>query len=386
MRRLAATLTVIELFGAALGAQRGPAKVELPSIAPLVLSAILDAYAAGHFDDAVGQISRAGDTVGRNLRRHWPVEAAAWIAADPSPQAERRLAAAALALETEHIRVERGEWGTTTRSSCGGPCVLDWAQAQLVERGAPDAAERAWYLAAASLVGGVRDWRYLERPANPRADPPIQAGLMDRAVDRVPADAAVRLEQALAAVSRFSVTTDGDRSSASPLPPALANRGFALALSRPSSREAAQAMMAALVDDPIVGAEARVRLGYLLWTTGDDAAADAQLSRAAADTSDADLRYLAEFLGGWTAMTRGDSAAAVPHLEAAIAARPDSQSAAVALSALALQRGDAMRADALARAALDGRPGDVDPWRAFLYGHYPRWPQLLAELRRQVHP
>ncbi len=389
MRRqsFAAAVALVVVAVAPLAGQRRPSKVEVPPIAPLDLPAILDTYAAGHFDDAIGQISRAGDTVGRALRQHWSVGGAAWIAADPDHRAQRRLAAAALALENEHLRVERGDWSVSTGSpACAGACALDWAQRQLVDRGDPDPAERAWYLAAAALVGGDRDWRYLERPANSRAQPPILAGLMDRAVDRLPGDAPLQLEQALAAASRFSVTTDGDRSSTNALPPGLMSRFPALATARPSSRDAAEAMLARLVDDPVVGAEARVRLGYLLWAIGDDAAADEQFAHAAAGAMDADLRYLAEFLRGWTAMTRGDGPAAVPHLEAALAARPDSQSAGVALSALMLQRGDAVRADAMARAALHGRPDDVDPWRAFLYGHYPQWPQRLSELRKQVHP
>ena len=59
---------------------------------------------------------------------------------------------------------------------CAAPCVLDWAHAQLVERGDPDRAERAWYLAAAALAGGVRDWRYLQRPVDPARPRRADAG------------------------------------------------------------------------------------------------------------------------------------------------------------------------------------------------------------------
>lgn len=99
------------------------------------------------------------------------------------------------------------------------------------------------------------------------------------------------------------------------------------------------------------------------------------------------MRYLAQFLLGWIAIKRGDGAAAIPRLEAALAARPGSQSAALALASLELQRGDADKAHRIAQGSLnDAQPSAVDPWRLFLYGHHPRWPALRAELRREIKP
>jgi tetratricopeptide (TPR) repeat protein len=355
------------------------------------MARLLEAYGSGQFDEAVQAVAKAGDSVGKNLRAHWSLDALPWVDADPASRVHRLLVAAAFALETENIRVERGEWGTTTTEvRCQGTCVLDWAQARLGERGPADSAEHAWYLAAAALAGGVRDWRYLQRPANPRAQPPILAGLMDRALERFPDDPRVRLEQALAAVGRFAVTIDGERDSSAPLPGVVINingmRGGTLSAPRPTARDQAATMLAALVDDPVVGVEARIRLGYLQWAIADNESARASLTRAAADAKETDDRYLAEFLLGWIAMQAGDAAAAVPHLDAALAARPDSQSAAVALSALTLQQGDATRAYELAQSSLDKRPTDVDPWRLMLYAHHPRLPGLIAQLRKQVRP
>ena len=122
------------------------------------------------------------------------------------------------------------------------------------------------------------------------------------------------------------------------------------------------------------------------WALERDEAAQDELTKAADRTGDADVRYLAQFLLGWIAIARGDGAAAIPRLEAALAARPASQSAALALASLELQRGDAGKAHDLARASLDQRRADVDPWRLFLYGHHPHWPARLAELRRAVKP
>ena len=131
-------------------------------------------------------MARAGDEVGRHLRRHWDVTARQWIDADPAQRPRRMLVAAAFALETEHIRAERGDWRMTDDPPCAAACVLDWAQLRLVERGAPDEAERTWLLAAAALAGGVRDWRYLQRPVEPARASRVLPGLMDRGLLAIP--------------------------------------------------------------------------------------------------------------------------------------------------------------------------------------------------------
>jgi tetratricopeptide (TPR) repeat protein len=365
--------------------QQKKTEIPLPPIAPLDLRHTLDLYAAGRFDEAVQAVVRAGDEVGRNLRRHWPVTGRAWIDAEPDTQPQRLLAAAAFALETENLRAERGDWRVSDNPPCAAACVLDWAQLQLIERGTPDRAERAWHLAAAALAGGVRDWRYLQRPADPVRAARAPSGLIDRALIRFPSDPALRLEQALAAASRFNVIgEDGAAAATVPLnsiPPSVRERLGLLAV-RENAQVAAD-MLAALAEDPDVGVEARTRLGYLYWTQGSHEASRAQLTAAISRARDPETRYLASFLLGWTLAARGESAAAIRHLEAALEARPGSQSAAVLLAALGLQGGDAAKADAIARASFE-RKTDLDPWRLFLYGHHPRLSELIAALRREV--
>lgn len=390
MPRRACALLLLVLVTATSGtAQKKKADVPPPPIGPLNLARLLDLYADGRFDDAVTAVARAGDEIGRNLRRHWSVTAREWIDADPARRPQRILAAAALALETEYMRAERGDWRVTHGDPpCAASCVLDWAQLQLVQRGAPDRAERAWYLAAAALAGGVRDWRYLQRTVDPERSPRLIPGLMERALARFPNDPSLQLDRAIAAASRFNIMIDGARRAPSiPLPPALLTGPGGLSITSLGLDPAtAVDLLAPLVDDPLVGAEARVRLGYLNWAYRRDEAARAELGKAAQGAADADLRYLAHFLLGRIAISRGDSAGAIAHLEAALAARPGSQSAAVALAALELQRGNADKSHAIARASLDQPGAAVDPWRLFLYGHHPRWPRLLAELRREIAP
>ncbi len=390
MPRSACAFVLLILFSATPGAdQKAPGKIHLPPIAPLDLPRLLDLYADGRFDEAVKSVAQAGDQIGRHLRRHWDVTARQWIDADPAHRPERILAAAALALETEHVRAERGDWRVWDGDHlCAAACVLDWAQLQLVQRGAPDQAERAWYLAAAALAGGVRDWRYLQRPVTPARAAQVMPALMDRALARFPGDPLLRLEQALASAGRFNVIVDGGRLAPGiPLPLSILTGRSGLSVAALGlDPEAAAVMLAALVEDPLVGPEARLRLGYLYWTLQRDAAARDELTKAAERTGDADVRYLAQFLLGWIAIRRGDGAGAISPLQAALADRPGSQSPALALASLALQRGDADTAHEIARASLDRRRSDVDPWRLFLYGHHPRWLPLVAELRRAVKP
>ena len=366
--------------------QQKTKEIPLRPITGLDLGRTLDLYAAGRFDDAVKTVARAGDEVGRNLRRHWPVTGQAWIDADPTSRPRRLLVAAALALETENLRAERGDWGNTDDPPCAAPCVLDWAQAQLAERGTPDRAERAWYLAAGALAGGVRDWRYLQRQSVVRTSR-ATLGLMDRALARFPSDPALRLEQALAAASRFNTIREDGVAAAeiqiNTLPPFLRDRIGIMGVGE--GARAAADLLAALAEDPEVGVEARTRLGYLYWTQRNHQASRAELTAAASRATAPDERFLANFLLGWTLTGRGESEAAIRHLEAALEARPGSQSAAALLAALELQRGDADKADAITRAAFE-RKDDLDPWRLFLYGHHPRLPALIAALRREVTP
>ena len=114
------------------------------------------------------------------------------------------------------------------------------------------------------------------------------------------------------------------------------------------------------------------------------AEADAAWKAAAQQATSADLEYLANFLLGWTAMLRGDDKQAVPALTSALEARPDSQSATVALASLEFRAGAAEQAYTRAQASLTAKPQDDDPWRLFLYGHHPQLPSLITQLRQQV--
>jgi hypothetical protein len=367
------------------------ALAERPSAEPERLPGLLTAYAAGRFDEAIRTVERGGDAGAEALGLEWGA-ARPWIAAAPDDRRRRYLVVAAFALETERLRAERNDWSAHRDDDCKGRCVLDWAAHLMLERGEPDDAERLWWQAAVALVGGVRDWGFLVSPLDPRQPFGLGSGILSIALKRFPDDPRFRLDRAIAVASRFSVTTDGERrSAASPLTAALANFPTALGTLESQTRPQRQVVLAATVGelsqlsaDPVVGVEARVRLGYLRWATGHDEEARGELAAAAAAATEADLRYLAYFLVGMEALGRKDVAAAASAFGTALDARPHSESASLALAALALQRGEAERAYALAREPFADRPGDVDPWRQFLYGRFPQLPALIGQLRAGI--
>jgi len=385
----------------------------------LILTPLLDDYSAGRFDAAMRAVSNADDETVFRLLADLPTHGRRWIDATPEDRRRRLLVAASLVVEVEHVLIERGFW-TMSWSADGldlcellakvgsdgrgtvNQCLLNWAYALLTERGFGDGGEHAWVLAAAALIEGVHDWRFLHVPpgANPRdfvvqirrdglggSMPdrflPAVRGLVDRALERFPDDPVLKFHEALAVASRFNVTIEGMRFPSDPMTNLnLVNPGIVRLAAPP--REDAVGMLAALRTDPTIGAEARLRLGYVLWATGNDSESRTELEAAVTATADPDLRYLARFLLGWTAMTRDDFTEAKRQLALALEIRPDSQSAALALATLHLKEGEATRAYDLADASFAKRPNDDDPWRLFLDGHHPYLPALIAQLRSKT--
>ena len=392
MIRRVCALALIVASGAVLSAaQRAPDQkkpIPLRPIAPLDLPRTLDLYAAGHFDEAVQAVAKAGDEAGRNLRRHWAVTGAAWIDAEPGQRPKRLLAAAALALETEGIRAERGDWRLTEDPPCAAACVLDWAQVRLVERGAADAAERAWYLAAAALAGGVRDSRYLHRPvdvtraarAAARADGPgaraipRRSGASSRAGDgrgrpihsphrrRHAAPGPPRHRRACAAARSWVARDASPRTT----PPRCSPRSSTI---RPSAPRRA------------------LRLGYLHWAAGDDEAARAALSDGGRQGCRSPTRAISRSF----CLAGSSSGAATRRRRCTrsgrrLTTRPGSQSAAMPARRWRCSAATPTGARPSRSVGADERRGDLDPWRQFLYGHHPHWPRSSRASRRGGEP
>ena len=354
------------------------------------IGTLLDRYAAGQFDEAVNPVIAATRHQARTLRSALVSTGHRWIHAEPDDLRHRILAAAAFALEFEAIRAEKGDWEQGTEF-CTGRCGIEWACTILRARGAADDAERVWHRASFALAGGVRDWSFLITPLTPPTPRTRLSGHVLHTLARIPDDPHARLARAVATASRNIVAEEMDaprpdeRASEVPTLPPLRPFVAELVASRAqTSLVYAQQQFIALLEDPAVGPEARMRLGYLLWRAGQHEQALAAELGAAGATTDANLRYLAYFIAGLTSQSAGSLPEAEALYAKALEARPESQSATIALAALQYFRGDAGSAYDAIEASRTGRPRDDDPWRLFLYGDYPQLGARIADVRKTV--
>jgi tetratricopeptide (TPR) repeat protein len=374
--------------GAAVLLSAGPA-AQSPAV---TVPALLDAYAAGRFDEALAPVRSATKERTSALRQELIIGGAPWVDASPPESRRRALAAAAFTLEAETIAAEQGRWrDLDSPLNCGGRCALEWACTVLRTHGEADEAEHIWYAATVALAGGVRDWTFLVPPIQMTTSRrPRDPGHVAHALGRVPGDARIRLAGAVAVGARFQVGVEmeaprqGRRTEPAPEDNTIELVLPLVATSMGVSVESAMQQLMDLAGDPVVGAEARLRLGYLLWRRGGYTEALRESRAAAAAAQEDDVRYLANFVASQAAQTLGDLAQAESLLEAALAARPHSQSAALALAALQMLRGDGDAAYTLVEGTRANRPTDDDPWRMFLYGDFTRLPGLLQRLRAAV--
>jgi tetratricopeptide (TPR) repeat protein len=357
------------------------------------LPAALDAYARGAFADALEPARRLPPDRMTDLGLPILQAGRLWMDRVPEDAPRRALIAAAFALEIQHVRAERGGWTRADgRPPCTGACVLEWACALLQSRGAPDAAERTWLLASVALAGGVRDWAFLHAPLSPPGPRTQIRGHLIHALARFPDEPRFRLARAVAIASRLGVLPEMEAPREGEMTgPAPAFELSRVVLSnlvitdpRVSQMDFARQQLTALLDDPAVGPEARLRLAYLGYRARAYPDARALAQEAAATASDPDVTYSARYLAAQAAQALGDLRGAEALLSSALEIRPYSQSATLALAALRYRRGDAEPAYALVESAFRERPTDDDPWRMFLYGDYPRLASLVAELRRHI--
>jgi tetratricopeptide (TPR) repeat protein len=355
------------------------------------VNALLDLYARGDYDAAWKMAGETTRPQARALRSSLVSTGHSWVHAVPEDLPHRILAAAAFALEFEAMRAEKGEWGTFDGDQCAGRCAIEWACTILRARGDADDAERRWHRATFALVGGVRDWTFLLTPLTaptPRSRVTVTGHVL-HALSRLPADPHARLAKAIAIASRHLVSDEmdaprpGERTHAA-MPAFMPVSAPVLSSRVQVQFEYAKQQLAEVVGDPVVGPEARMRLGYLHWRSGQYEESIMAEKLAADATTDVSLRYNAYFIAAQAAQAAGDLTLAEVWYLKALDTRPASQSATLGLAALLFLRGDAGPAyDAIERSRVE-RPKDDDPWRLFLYGDYPRLPELIGQLRKSV--
>lgn len=135
-------------------------------------------------------------------------------------------------------------------------------------------------------------------------------------------------------------------------------------------------------------AEARLRLGRVLWRLQKADEARACFEKILSKAGEASVQYLAHLFLGRVLEGRGDLSGAEEHYRVALSIEPDSGPAAVALSQVRFLRGDTESAREILATGLDAarRRRSFDPWVPYLIIQTPLGEQILAGLRQGLRP
>jgi Ca-activated chloride channel homolog len=301
-----------------------------------------------------------------NLRKTAP----AWILADPSQQARRRLAMATYALDLINANPFVVADGPTMRvadptlremagdslSALASPSasdVVEWACSVLRE-GRPLPAERTWHVAAIAVLERFRGQSALESH-------------IAHAENRFPNDP----EWALArAVSQELQTWPDRRDEAEYRPPS------GLTASRIAARFENAARFAATRQ------EAHLRWGYFELRRG---RADAALTHfgQVGEHGDAVLRYWLHLFKGRALERLGRLDEAIASYRLAFSDVPYAQSATTALAVALVANHQAGEAAALTNRMLSVQP-PLDPWSFYTFPATRFWQTLMSRLREAV--
>lgn len=268
-----------------------------------------------------------------------------WMLAKGAGEANRRrLIAASFALD-----VAGAEFDSQARAVAP---LVEWGCEQIRKR-LPSDAERQWHIAAMALLEGLGDLQAVEAH-------------LAHVTPRFPDEPRWRQARTWLVDSRTLNVHPRQ-------PVAAARVAFPAALA---------AQYQELTAVPELAADAWTRIGYLHFLAGAHADARAAFARAVASGSaNADTRYLTHLFSAWIAERDRARDDAVRELRAALEAAPSGQTAAVWLAVTYQLAG--LSADAQVTAARGLSPMDVgDPWRSFYGGDMPRWPMLIAAVRK----
>jgi tetratricopeptide (TPR) repeat protein len=334
------------------------AQVEVRPPMPAALE-LLDRYSRGDHAGVMLALATVHDV--EALTRAIQSNGLRWTAGiGPDQEPRRRLVAAALALEFAHSRLET-DW-RSVRS------LVEWG-CDLLRKGPPTEGERHWHLAALAVAGGALDDGLLFKPGK----------WFDRTFDHLAhAEARFPGEPRILLARRFAVRASAGVGSLTlfTLEPRLDRPEF-----EPRDRQVEIRGLRSLADDPEVGAEAVLRIGYLALVGLRFEEALTSFDSAAQLSSDPYVVYLARFLSGRTLERMGRLGEAERAYGHAVQAVPRAQAAVLAYSALLIRAGRTTDAHRLAAAAFEDGPAPPDPWRLFPMGDYYRWPRAIEQLR-----
>lgn len=358
-------------------------QVPARSTSPRALWEVLNLYAAGQFEAAVGRAMRLGFD---------PVQADAWIANGPrTSQEQRRMVAAVCALDL------------AARRPFLLPRLAPWARTLW---GAGDAGpwESIWLRASVAVAEGFGLWTFLlEDGPEPSPLPPARRGApapppkprpvahLRFARQRLGDDPYVAMAEVVGAEFVTSPAIVGAASRVRGRQPGSDKLGGDLVDREVLERagavtllEAAAATAERLTVVSPLSAEAFVRLGYLRLRLGDTDAALRNFDQASERTTSRDLRYLARLYTGLTLdrLNRVEEAAA--SYRAALDLVPQARSATTLLVALLVRAGRLEESEGVATAFIEAGQAADDPWRDYFLGDYPSAQDLIARLRTAV--
>jgi tetratricopeptide (TPR) repeat protein len=219
----------------------------------------------------------------------------------------------------------------------------------------PDDFEAEWMYAALTMLQGV---------IRPAAVEP----LIERTMARFPHDPRFVLLRAINSEQR---SLPGTRLTVYEMPGAP----------RPAIAEIVRQQYLEAIAFPSIAGEARIRLSWMLYRTGNHDEALSQLMQAgAAPLPDTELRYLQQLFLGHVFGAKGDQEHSIAAYRAAAAILPGAQAARVGLMNTLLLRGERVEAEALAEFIQTTRDQSQDPWWSYWQGQYRMHPQAMRRL------
>jgi len=347
----------------------GPSGAPAPS-----LPALIESYASGAYDDAIRQI--ATEDVGR-WRVSFVRDVPGWIRSEPDRMEARRAAAASFLLEASQARLE-SDWGRLAD-------LIEFTCADLRAGRPPSEFELAWHRASIALAGRARArlWLLGEFAVLPHQTPvrrpqttpeKMNPKHLLHALERFPDDPQLQLARIVAWTwGRDNEPTRNEPAFFDDFPPSSARAN--------APREAIRALEA-LVENPVVGTEAYVRIAQMEIVAKHPESA-LRAARHAELATSAAVRYLALYLSARAleALDRPDEA--VVKYKAALSVVPRADSATLGLASLQFVRDDRANALGLIRQTFD-QPSVLDPARLIGYGSFLHWTRLRDAMRAQL--
>jgi hypothetical protein len=219
----------------------------------------------------------------------------------------------------------------------------------------PDDFEAEWAYAALTMLQGVIQ--------------PVAVGpFIERTMERFPHDPRFVLLRAINSEQR---SLPGTRLTIYEAPGAP----------RPAITEVVREQYLQAIQLSSVSAEARIRLAWMLYRSGNPNEALSQLMQAgAAPLPDTGLRYLQQLFLGHVFSAIGDHDRSIAAYRAAASIVPGAQSARVGLMNALLLRGERPEAEALAEHIQGTRDQSQDPWWSYWQGQYRMHERALRRL------